>query len=260
MRLEEAPRPSRRDLTIEIRPCEGLDELRACVGLQKQVWGYSDADLVPLRMLVVAQSIGGQVIAAFSRGEMVGFACSIPGARDGKPYLHSQMLAVKAEYRDQGLGRRLKLVQRSEALARGFNRMEWSFDPLEIKNAYLNLEKLGAIARRYRFNQYGITSSALQGGLPTDRLVAEWWLGSKRVETVLGGGQPAPFEVAARIRIPAEIQAWKQSAATRDRALSVQTEVGRQFSAAFEHGLAALGYECDRQGNGQFLLGAWDEA
>ena len=74
------------------------------------------------------------------------------------------------------------MLQREDALARGFELMEWTFDPLEIKNAYLNIERLGAIARRYNVNQYGITSSPLQGGLPTDRLVAEWWLKSKRVE------------------------------------------------------------------------------
>lgn len=260
MSLEDGAGPNHPDPAFEIRRCEGLEELRACVGLQKQVWGFSDADLVPLRMLVVAQSIGGQVIAALDRGEVVGFACSFPGVRDGRAYLHSQMLAVKPEYRDRGLGRRLKLAQRSEALARGFDRMEWSFDPLEIKNAYLNLEKLGAIARRYRVNQYGITSSALQGGLPTDRLVAEWWLRSKRVENLLAGGDPPPFEVAAKIAIPGEIQAWKQSSATRDRALSVQREVGRQFSAAFDRGLAAVGYACDREGNGEFLLASWDGA
>src|SRR6202012_2433270 len=104
-------------------------------------------------------------------------------------YLHSHMLAVLPEYRNAGLGRRLKLAQRDDALSRGFDLMEWTFDPLEIKNAYFNLERLGAIARRYNVNQYGITSSPLQGGLPTDRLVAEWWLKSKRVEQLLANGK-----------------------------------------------------------------------
>ncbi len=93
------------------------------------------------------------------------------------------MLAVRKEYRNGGLGRRIKLFQREEAMMRGFELIEWTFDPLEIKNAYLNIEKLGAIARRYTINQYGITTSPLQGGLPTDRLIAEWWLKSRRVES-----------------------------------------------------------------------------
>ena len=84
-------------------------------------------------------------------------------------------------------------MQREEALARGIELIEWTFDPLEIKNAYLNIEKLGAIVRRYNINQYGITSSPLQGGLPSDRLIAEWWLKSKRVETLLATGKNPPI-------------------------------------------------------------------
>ena len=159
---------------VVIRKCHDLDEMRACVALQKEVWRFTDAELVPLRMFVVAEKIGGQVISAFDGGRIVAFALSIPGARTGHCYLHSQMLAVRDEYRNGGLGRRIKLFQREDALTRGFELIEWTFDPLEIKNAYLNVERLGAIARRYNVNQYGITSSPLQGGLPSDRLVAEW--------------------------------------------------------------------------------------
>ena len=157
---------------ILIRRCQGLDELRTCVALQKQIWNFSDAELVPLRMFVVAEKVGGQVMGAFEGSEMVGFALSVPGTRSGHIYLHSHMLAVRKDHRNGGLGRRLKLLQREDALARGIELIEWTFDPLEIKNSYLNIEKLGAIARRYNINQYGITSSPLQGGLPSDRLIA----------------------------------------------------------------------------------------
>ncbi len=174
--------------------CHGLEELRACVALQEEVWNFSDAELVPLRMFVVAEKVGGQVMGAFDGGEMVGFALSVPGTRSGHVYLHSHMLAVRKQYRNSGLGRRLKLLQREEALARGIELIEWTFDPLEIKNSYLNIEKLGAIARRYNINQYGITSSPLQGGLPSDRLIAEWWLKSRRVETLLETGKNPEFQ------------------------------------------------------------------
>src|SRR5579863_801842 len=180
--------------SILIRKCSGLDELRACVALQKEVWNFSDIELVPLRMFVVGEKIGGQVIGAFQGNDLVGFAFAIPAVRGGHSYLYSHMLAVRKKYRDAGLGRRLKLFQRDDALARGFELMEWTFDPLEIKNVYPNLEKLGAIARRYNVNQYGITSSPLQGGLPSDRLVAEWWLKSTRVETLLGAKSRLDFE------------------------------------------------------------------
>jgi len=93
---------------------------------------------------------------------------------------------VLPEYRNAGLGRRLKLAQRDDALERGIDRMEWTFDPLEIKNAHLNIARLGAIARRYMRNIYGPSTSPLQGGLPTDRLVVEWWLKSERVRRALG--------------------------------------------------------------------------
>lgn len=244
---------------IELRRCRGIEEFRSCVALQKEVWNFSDAELVPLRMFVVAEKVGGQVMGAFDSGVMVGFALSVPGTRTGHVYLHSHMLAVRREYRNSGLGRRLKLLQREDALARGIELIEWTFDPLEIKNAYLNIEKLGAIARRYNINQYGITSSPLQGGLPSDRLIAEWWLKSKRVESVLEIGQSPAFEAKASISVPAQIYEWKGSAETRAKALQVQERNREQFLRAFNQGLAVLGYERDTEGNGKFLLGRWEE-
>jgi predicted GNAT superfamily acetyltransferase len=244
---------------IVVRRCQGLEELRACVALQKEIWNFSDAELVPLRLFVVAEKVGGQVMGAFDRGEMVGFALSVPGTRSGEVYLHSHMLAVRKEHRNSGLGRRLKLLQREDALARGIQLIEWTFDPLEIKNAYLNIEKLGAIARRYNINQYGITSSPLQGGLPSDRLIAEWWLNSERVETLLATGKNPPFEPEETIEVPAQIYEWKAAADTRSKAQQVQERNRDQFRAAFDEGRAVLGYERGSEGNGKFLLGNWGE-
>jgi predicted GNAT superfamily acetyltransferase len=245
--------------SILIRKCHDLDEMRACVALQKEVWSFSDAELVPLRIFVVGEKIGGQVIGAFEGRELVGFAFAIPGVRGGRSYLHSHMLAVRKSYQNAGLGRRVKLFQREDALARGFELMEWTFDPLEIKNAYLNIERLGAIARRYILNQYGITSSPLQGGLPTDRLVAEWWLKSKRVESLLRAGTRPLSKTLRTISVPAQVYEWKASPATRERAKEVQDCNRQHFLQAFSDGLAVLGYERDQQGNGKFLLGTWEE-
>jgi predicted GNAT superfamily acetyltransferase len=245
---------------VIIRKCEALEEMQACFALQKEVWKFADRDLIPVRMFVVAAKIGGHVIGAFVHKQLIGFALAIPGVRKGHCYLHSQMLAVRQQYRNSGLGRRMKLFQREDALARGFELMEWTFDPLEIKNAYLNIEKLGAIARRYNVNQYGITSSPLQGGLPTDRLVAEWWMKSKRVEAVLAGSPRANFECRARIDVPAGIYEWKADPATRPQALAVQDGNHEQFKRAFAEGLSVLGYERDQRGNGRFLLGEWNES
>src|SRR6266568_1830954 len=244
--------------SIVIRLCHDLEAMRACVALQKEVWNFSDADLVPLRMFVVAEKIGGQIIAAFDGKEAVGFGLSIPGYRDGRSYLHSHMLAVRQTYRNAGLGRRIKLFQRDDALARGFELIEWTFDPLEIKNAYLNIEKLGAIARRYTVNQYGITSSPLQGGLPTDRLIAEWWIRSKRMQSLLEKGK-SQFTLVKSISIPTQIYEWKSAPATRQRAREVQDRTRDEFVKAFADGLAVLGYERHEKGNGKFLLGQWEE-
>jgi len=246
-------------MPVELRRCHRIEDFRACVALQKEVWNFTDAELVPLRMFVVADKVGGQVMGAFEGDVMVGFALSVPGTRSGHIYLHSHMLAVRKDHRNGGLGRQLKLMQREDALARGIELIEWTFDPLEIKNAYLNIEKLGAVARRYNINQYGITSSPLQGGLPSDRLIAEWWLKSKRVERLLAEGKNAAAKAVTSISVPAQIYEWKASPETRGRAQQVQEGNREQFLKAFANGLAVLNYERDAEGNGKYLLGRWDE-
>jgi predicted GNAT superfamily acetyltransferase len=256
---EIASEVSARAGTVEIRLCRDLAELQACVDLQKEVWGFADTDLIPIRMFVVAQKIGGQVIGGFRNGELIAFALAIPGNRNGHPYLHSHMLAVREQYRNSGLGRRIKLAQREEALQAGIELMEWTFDPLEIKNAYLNLHKLGAIARRYTINQYGISSSPLQGGLPTDRLIAEWWLRSRRVVELIEHGNPPQVTPELSIEVPAMVYEWKANPATRALAVKVHSHNRESFLTAFANGLAALEYQRDAEGNGRFLLGRWNE-
>lgn len=247
------------DGSVELRRCHGIEDFRSCVALQKEVWNFTDAELVPLRMFVVADKIGGQVMGAFEGRVMVGFALSLPGTRSRHVYLHSHMLAVRKDHRNSGLGRRLKLMQRDDALSRGIELIEWTYDPLEIKNAYLNIEKLGAISRRYNINQYGITSSPLQGGLPSDRLIAEWWLKSKRVETLLATGKNPSLQDESNIDVPAQIYEWKAASETRGKAQQVQERNRERFLLSFAEGLAVLGYEREPDGNGKFLLAHWDE-
>jgi predicted GNAT superfamily acetyltransferase len=254
--------------------CEGHEELEACVQLQIETWGYDITDIMPRKAFLVMQKVGGQVLGAFDTelpgaqangdaASMVGFAMSLPGVKtgpnspDGNPYayIHSHMLAVKPEYRNRGLGAQLKLAQRTDALARGITHMEWTFDPVEIKNAFLNIHKLGAIVRRYSEDFYGVSSSRLQGGLPTDRLVAEWKLDSPRVKGILDGKPPAHLVIQERVTVPASISQWKASDEDRPRALAIHLENRHKFQRAFASGLAVIGFECDPEGNGIFQLG-----
>jgi predicted GNAT superfamily acetyltransferase len=244
---------------IEIRSLTSLEHLDRCVALQLEVWGYNDGDVIPRRMFVVAQRIGGQVIGAFDGDTIIGFAMSLPGYRDGQSYLHSHMLAVLPEYRNFGIGRRLKLAQREDACARGFDLMEWTFDPLEIKNAYLNIARLGAIARRYQPDFYGPSSSPLQGGLPTDRLYAEWWLRSPRVTNLLRG-EVQDISILERVTVPQAIYQWKQDVEQRELAQALQSSNRETLQSAFHRGLAIIGYELDVNGNGCYLLGLWNKA
>jgi predicted GNAT superfamily acetyltransferase len=240
-----------------IRPCVGFEELSACVQLQIDVWGYGDRDVIPRRVFIVAQSIGGQVIGAFDGDKLVGFAMALPGISQGRPYLHSHMLAVEPAYRNQGIGRRLKLFQREEALGRGITRMEWTFDPLEIKNSFLNVGKLGAIVRRYAVNFYGVSSSRLHGQVPTDRLYAEWWLDSDWVCSALGGKPAAVGAVEQEITVPHQIAHWRHSPLDQERVLDIQTGNREHFQQAFARQLAVIGFRIDAEGNGVFQLGSW---
>lgn len=232
-----------------------------CVRLQIETWGYADGDVIPRRVFTVAQRIGGQVIGAFEGHNLVGFAMSLPGVKAANnpgatpvPYLHSHMLAVTPRYRNSGIGRHLKLYQREEALSRGIKLMEWTFDPLEIKNAFLNIHRLGVIVRSYTPNFYGVSSSRLQGGLPTDRLHAEWWMDSERVKAVLSGTPYTPPEIQETIVVPKALPEWKASATSVARAAAVQTENRRRFLEGFGRGLAVVGFAVDSQGNGTFEL------
>ncbi len=266
----EVSEPDNTSRSICIRHCDGFEELSACVDLQIEVWGYGDGDVIPRRAFILAQKIGGQVLGAFaveagSRSpcgdakDLVGFAMSLPALHGAGPYLHSHMLAVRAGYRNEGIGRMLKLAQREDALKRGISLMEWTFDPLVVKNAYLNISRLGAIVRRYTSNFYGVSSSRLQAGMPTDRLHAEWWMNSDRVQSALNGTSIESSGIQEIITVPAAISEWKELPQERARALAVQTENRNKFLAAFSRGLAVVGFRTDVEGNGIFELASWNE-
>jgi predicted GNAT superfamily acetyltransferase len=256
---------------IEVRALAAHAELDAAVGLENEIWGYAPGESVPLQKFIIAAGTGGQVFGAFEAGRMVGFCLAFAGLKpDGRPYLYSHMLGVRPERRDRHVGRALKLEQRRDALARGIELVEWTFDPLEIKNAYFNIEVLGAIARRYLPDHWGPTSSPLHGSVPTDRLVAEWWLrgplpggrGSVTERSAVRERSAERARSAVRERSAERARsAERERSAVRER-IAVPTEIGEgrrmqagigaRFEECFGRGLTVVGFE-----RGSYLLGQW---
>ena len=241
---------------ITVRSVQGVSEMGACVELQQRVWGYSDLDTVPDQIFVVAKKTGGQVLLACEGDEPVGFALAFAAVRHGRAYLHSHMVAVVEACQNRGVGRLLKLAQRDDAMARGFDLIEWTFDPLQVKNAYFNIERLGVIARHYGPNLYGRTSSPLHAGLPTDRLVAEWWIRSPRVQDVLAGNPRPGNSSHTRISVPANIHEVSRDAP--HRAEKLQSEFREQFLNHFARREAAVAFELAGT-EGAYLLEPYED-
>jgi predicted GNAT superfamily acetyltransferase len=172
---------------VQIRPLASIEDYRACVALQEETWGVGFSERVSPAILKVAQILGGVSSGAFTDdGRLVGFVFGLTGPRRGEVVHWSDMLAVRPELRDTGLGRRLKAYQRREIVSRGVEKMLWTFDPLRSRNAHLNITRLGAVVREYAVDMYGDTDSPLHRGIGTDRFVALWLLTSGRVEDRVG--------------------------------------------------------------------------
>jgi predicted GNAT superfamily acetyltransferase len=245
-----------REPAIQIRAPQDTQEMRFGVLLQKQVWGYTEIDTVPEQMFIVAKESGGQVLFAFDQDNPIGLALAFAAMHDGTIYLHSHMVGVVPGYQNRGVGRLLKFAQRDDAVARGINLIEWTFDPLQLRNAHFNLVRLGAIARRYLPNFYGRTSSPLHAGLPTDRLVAEWWIQSTRVADILGGERNVPASSAVRISLPSGIR--EICGSDVQQAEKIQMRVGKEFEQHFAQGCVAVGFALD-QTHSSYLLVPYED-
>lgn len=195
----------------------------ACVALQRHTWGEDCSEIVPPAMLRVAQKIGGVLAGAFDEsGQLVGFVFGMVGVVDGRVIHWSDMLAVRQDARDGGVGRMLKEFQRDAARASGATEMYWTYDPLVARNAHLNFNRLGVRVAEYVEDMYGDSDSELHRGLGTDRLVVRWPLdGSARTPDVAAAverGLSAPVadphgdarQEAVRIDIPSDILAVRE--------------------------------------------------
>jgi predicted GNAT superfamily acetyltransferase len=175
---------------IAYRDLTTLEEFAGVVDLERQIWGPVYDDVVPVSILAVSVHSGGILIGAFDGDRMIGFVYSLPGIKDGKPTQWSHMAGVVPSHRSAGLGYQLKLLQRERALSAGLDLVQWTYDPLQALNAHLNFSKLGVVVEEYAENIYGLSSSPLHAGLPTDRFVADWWIRKPHVERRFAAREP----------------------------------------------------------------------
>jgi predicted GNAT superfamily acetyltransferase len=235
--------------SIEIRECTTLDELAACVQLQRDVFALPEVELSPVRHLIVTRNAGGFTLGAYDGERLVGFVLSVPAFLRGERAFYSHMTAVLPEYQSYGIGRRLKWAQRDRSLAEGVKFVKWTFEPVKARNAYFNLEKLGAIMADYEVNFYGVDYTTAPGskiGLASDRLFAEWHLQSEKVSALSVGDKfSMDSEPAAEIVI---MNDWAALVA-RDpaAALAEQERIRADFQAAFARGLVARGFRRDEE-------------
>jgi predicted GNAT superfamily acetyltransferase len=180
---------------LVIRPLGSLDEFKAAERLQQEVWGYDAVTVIPLAQLLTASKFGGLCLGAFDGVRLVALLYGFVGLKDGEPVHVSQRMAALPEYQNRGVGERLKRAQRDHVLAQGLRWVRWTYDPLETRNAHLNLNKLGGLARSYVVDLYGPVTGHLNEGLPTDRFEVEWHVRSRHVAETLAGRRAVPEEV-----------------------------------------------------------------
>ena len=235
---------------IEIRECTTFDVLSECVELQREVFALPEIEISPVRHLIVTVNAGGFVLGAFDGDILVGFVLSVPAFLRGQAAYYSHMTAVKATHQSSGIGGRLKWAQRDKALALGVKFVKWTFEPWKARNAYFNLEKLGAILSEYQPNFYGIDyTTASTGGVPiglaSDRLFAEWHLESAKVTALANGDEY--FETARpELEIPVTPDWADLVARDTNEAIAEQKRLKAEFEPAFESGLVGRSFRRDK--------------
>lgn len=269
---------------MEIRDITTLDDCRAVVGVQEQVWG-ADSEVVPSSLLVASIKRGGILVGAYAGGALVGFVWSLPGWRDGERLHWSHMLGVVPGARGSRIGEALKWAQRDRAIAQNVRLIEWTFDPLQARNAHLNLHRLGSVAGTFLANVYGSMHGPLHRGTPTDRLIAEWWIDRPHVvrrrdvaapalvarsheiraaPAAIGVRREGGWDVCGEVRtdldeprvlVPIPARFNDMQAAATDVALAWRRATAEVFPAYFSRGYVAVDFFLDREmGSGAYLL------
>ena len=257
-------------MPFTIRDLKNYDEMVAVRHLQQEVWGFDDPNigLYP-PLLNTAAKNGGVVLGAFDNetGQMVAFLFGFLGREPGGPFkLCSQNMGVLKKWRRHGIAEALKQAQRERVIAQNLPLITWTYAPLEGPNANLNLHKLRAVSRTYWRDVYGSNFGALNVGLPTDRLLVEWWVNGPRLDSEpdeeyeeMIWGSPFIFDVqgegAARwiikadlslnspmvlLETPADIHPVKE--ANMELALDWRMKVRKAFVSYFAKGYLAVDF------------------
>jgi predicted GNAT superfamily acetyltransferase len=242
---------------IEIREATTVEELSECVRLQQEVFGTPDLENSPVRHLIVSKYAGGWTLGAYAGERMVGFVLSVPGFIGERRFFYSHMTAVARDFQNSGIGARLKWAQRARALKEGIDYIKWTFQPVQARNAFFNLERLGATIKTYAPNFYGtdyfnVAGQADAAGLDSDRLFADWHLASEKVEKLANGEKyEETGKIIRAIEIPNDWNALVKTDLTS--AIAEQTRVKNEFQTAFADGLIVKGFERS-ESNPKYLL------
>lgn len=236
---------------LEIRECTTLEALAECVQLQRDVFVLPEVELSPVRHFIVTRNAGGFTLGAYYGERLAGFVLSVPAFLRGERAFYSHMTAVRAEYQSHGIGGKLKWAQRSRALTENVKFIKWTYEPVKARNAYFNLEKLGAILCEYKRNFYGTDyavapDSGKQIGLQSDRLFAEWHLESEKVIALSECGRYVDQRTPdAEIEI---VNDWSELVESDPAAgLELQLRVRGEFEAAFADGLIGRSFQRDAE-------------
>lgn len=243
--------PQTLSVEIEIREVSAIEEYDACIRLQREVFGLPDLEISPRRHLIVSREAGGWTLAAFTAGKIVGFVHHLAAVRGAEIFGYSHMMAVAADYQNQGVGAKLKWAQRARALGEGRDFIKWTFEPLRARNAHFNLNRLGVVIREFAENFYGtdyvtnpIEQRAGASGMDSDRLFASWELRAPRVEAFAAGKDYSLGAAERRIEIPADFAGLLKS--NPEGAKQEQLRVREEFLELLGSGFVCRAF--DRNG------------
>src|SRR5215470_4388714 len=230
-------------LDVTIRECVSIEDFKQCIELERSVWNDSDLGIMPIRLYMISKACNAPTIGAFDAdGSLIGFVHTSLALIGKNVVYHSHLAAVQEGLRHRDIGFRMKMAQRQRALEAGVPLIIWTFDPLQSRNAYLNIRKLGAIIRRYESNYYGEGLSTVFGnGIPSDRVFAEWWVSSPHVSSRLGGKTNPTEDVCATVLIPEDINSI--AASSSEENLRWRLRVREAFQRELTGGLIVRGFE-----------------